>query len=144
MRPPIRMRHLPPRLVTGAFILNSGLDKLRADKDTAQGLHGSASAAYPFLGALDADTFARLLAASETTLGIALLVPIIPTGAAGLGLAGFSAGLVGLYLRTPGARREGSLRPTPEGLALAKDTWMLGIGLSFVIDALTSRADRDA
>jgi hypothetical protein len=34
-----------------------------------------------------------------------LLLPIIPTALAGLGLAGFSAGLLGLYLRIPGMRQ---------------------------------------
>ena len=46
----------------------------------------------------------------------------------------FSAGLVGLYLKTPGARRPGSLRPTPEGVGMFKDTWLLGIGLSLLAD----------
>jgi hypothetical protein len=50
---------------------------------------------------------------------------------------GFSGGLVGLYLRTPGMRQPGSLRPTEEGLALAKDTWMLGMGLGFVVEGVT-------
>ena len=60
---------------------------------------------------------------------------------AGLGLAGFSAGLLGLYLRIPGMRQNGSLRPTPQGTPLAKDAWLLGIGLSFVLDAILSRGD---
>ncbi|CAM5548372.1 DoxX family membrane protein OS=Streptomyces tendae OX=1932 GN=GUR47_04155 PE=4 SV=1 [Streptomyces tendae] len=47
---------------------------------------------------------------------------------------------MGLYLRTPGMREEGSLRPTQEGTALAKDTWMLGIGVGFVVDAATNRS----
>jgi hypothetical protein len=47
----------------------------------------------------------------------------------------FSAGLLGLHLRTPGMRRAGSLRPTQQGLPIAKDVWMLGAGL--VVDALT-------
>jgi hypothetical protein len=44
-----------------------------------------------------------VLAAGELTLGATLLLPVIPTGLAGLGLAALSAGLLGLYLRTPGA-----------------------------------------
>jgi hypothetical protein len=39
-------------------------------------------------------------------------------------------------------RREGSLRPAVQGTPLAKDAWLSGIGLSFVVDAVTSR-DRD-
>jgi hypothetical protein len=44
-----------------------------------------------------------------------------------------------LYLRTPGLRKPGSLRPTQDGTAIAKDVWLLGAGLGLVIDALTTR-----
>jgi hypothetical protein len=38
--------------------------------------------------------------------------------------------------------RPGSVRPTPQGTAVAKDVWMLGIGLGFLADALAdARAD---
>jgi len=102
---------------------------------------GMATAAYPFLGKLDAQTFSRLLGVGELTLGASLLLPIVPPALAGLGLAGFSAGLLGLYLRIPGMRQNGSLRPTAQGTPLAKDAWLLGIGLSFVIDAILSRGN---
>ncbi|WP_333732594.1 hypothetical protein [Streptomyces sp. IBSBF 3010] len=125
-------RDIPPRLATGAFILNSGLGKLKADEATAQGLHGMASNVYPFLGKLEPGRFTRLLAWSEIAVGAALLTPVVPTRLAGLALTGFSGGLFGLYLRTPGMREPGSLRPTQDGIALAKDSWMLGIGLGFV------------
>jgi hypothetical protein len=67
------------------------------------------------LGKLDAQTFTRLLGAGEIALGASLLLPIVPTALAGLGLAGFSTGLLGLYLRIPGMRQDGSLRPTAQG-----------------------------
>ncbi|CAM5670622.1 DoxX family membrane protein OS=Streptomyces tendae OX=1932 GN=GUR47_04155 PE=4 SV=1 [Streptomyces tendae] len=103
-------------------------------------MHGMAKNTYPFLGRLRPTTFVRLLSAGEIALGTALLLPVVPTALAGAGLTAFSAGLVGLYLRTPGMREEGSLRPTQEGTALAKDTWMLGIGVGFVVDAATNRS----
>jgi hypothetical protein len=34
-------------------------------------------------------------------------------------------------------REEGSLRPTQQGVPLAKDVWMLGIGATLIVDALT-------
>ncbi|MFE0798618.1 hypothetical protein [Streptomyces sp. NPDC058812] len=139
MRLPIELRHVAPRLATGAFMLNSGLSKRGADEQTSAMLHGMAKNTYPFLGRLQPGTFVRLLSAGETALGAALLLPVVPTAVAGIGLTAFSAGLVGLYLRTPGMREEGSLRPTQEGTALAKDTWMLGIGVGFVVDGLTRR-----
>ncbi|WP_207556036.1 hypothetical protein [Intrasporangium flavum] len=62
----------------------------------------------------------------------------MPNRLAGAALTAFSGGLVGLYLRTPGMRQEGSIWPTPDGMAVSKDTWMLGIGASL----LASRHDR--
>jgi hypothetical protein len=134
-----RARRLPGRLATGAFILNAGVGKWSADEETAARLHGMAVGTYPFLAGMKPKDFARLLAVSEMTLGAALLLPAVPTGLAGAGLTAFSGGLLGMYLRTPGMRREASLRPSQQGTALAKDIWMLGIGLNLVADALTSR-----
>ncbi|MCX5107560.1 hypothetical protein OOK13_03265 [Streptomyces sp. NBC_00378] len=125
-------RDVPPRLATGAFILNSGLGMLKADAETAEGLHGMACVAYPFLKKIEPERFTRLLAWSEIAVGGTLLAPFVPTRLAGLALAGFSGGLVGLYLRVPGLREPGSLRPTQNGIPMAKDFWMLGIGLGFL------------
>jgi len=33
-------------------------------------------------------------------------------------------------------RGEGDLRPSPDGLSLAKDVWMLGSGLTTIVDGL--------
>lgn len=137
MPQPVKLRHIPGRLATGAIILNSGLGKRHADDATAGVLHGMAAGTYPFLGRIPSQRFVRLLSSAEIALGAALLLPIVPTAVAGAGLAAFSAGLVGLYLRTPGMREDGSLRPTQQGIALAKDVWMLGIALGFLIDELT-------
>ncbi|MBF8170092.1 hypothetical protein ACFUMJ_13885 [Streptomyces olivaceus] len=139
MRLPVELRHVAPRLATGAFILNSGLAKRGADEQTAAMMHGMAKSTYPFLGKVEPGKFVRLLSAGEIALGAALLLPVVPTALAGAGLTAFSAGLLGLYLRTPGMREEGGLRPTQEGTALAKDTWMLGIGIGFVVDGIQRR-----
>ena len=142
MRLPVKARHLPQRIATGAFILNSGIGKLSADEETAAQLHGFASGAYPFLGKLKPRDFVRLLAVSEITLGSVLLLPVVPSVVAGAGLAAFSGGLLGLYARTPGMRKPGTPLPTDQGIALAKDSWMMGIGLGLVIDDLTDRPDK--
>ncbi|HEX2822283.1 MAG TPA: hypothetical protein VHO07_19245 [Streptosporangiaceae bacterium] len=137
MRFPIKASHLPQRIAAGAFILNSGLGKWSADDETAAQLHGFATGAYPFLGKLKPKDFVRLLSAAEIVLGASLLVPVIPAAIAGAGLTAFSGGLLGLYARTPGMRKDGTPFPTQQGIALAKDVWMLGIGLGLVIDDLT-------
>jgi len=138
---PVKAAHLPGRLATGGFILSSGLEKLSADEQHAAALHGLAVGAYPFLSRLKPGQFVRLLAGTEVTLGAALLTPIVPTALAAAGLAAFSGGLVGLYLRTPALRQPGSLRPSQQGIAVAKDIWMFGIALGFLVDELTSRKD---
>jgi uncharacterized membrane protein YphA (DoxX/SURF4 family) len=134
---PVKPWHVPPRLAAGVVILNSGLSKRNADDATAGMLHGMAAGTYPFLGRIPPRQFVRALSASEIALGAALLLPVVPTALAGVGLTAFSAGLLGLYLRTPGMREDGGLRPTQQGTALVKDVWLLGIGLGFVIETLT-------
>ncbi|MGW6442252.1 hypothetical protein [Lentzea sp. NPDC055074] len=135
------LRQLPARVTTGAYVLNSGLGKLHADQETAESLQGFAATTYPVLGKLDAQRFTTLLAAGEIMTGVALLVPLVPAVVAGAALTGFAGGLLGLYLKTPGMRQKGSLRPTEQGISLAKDVWLLGVGLSLVLDDVT-REDR--
>jgi uncharacterized membrane protein YphA (DoxX/SURF4 family) len=138
----VRAWQLPPRLLTGVYFLNSGLSKRGADDATAGQLHGFASGTYPFLGKLDAKQFTRLLSTTEIAIGAALVLPVVPAWLAGAGLTGFALGTLGLYLRTPGMRQEGSLRPTEQGVPLAKDLWMVGIGLALMIDEVASRISR--
>jgi hypothetical protein len=134
----IKPRQLPTRIAAAGIIINSGIGKLSADEETAAGMHGFATGTYPFLSRLRPKDFARLLGASEVALGAALLVPMVPGALAGAGLTAFASGLLGLYVRTPGMRKEGSLVPTEQGTAIAKDVWLLGIGLSLIVDDLTS------
>ena len=136
MRILARPHQLPARLAAGAFFLSSGLAKRNADDETAGSLHGMAAGAYPFLADQDPKEFTHRLSTAEIALGTALLVPVVPSLLAGAGLTAFAGGLVGLYLRTPGMRQEGDLRPTQQGTALAKDVWLLGIGLGLVLEEL--------
>ena len=136
---PVKLRHLPGRIATGAFILNSGLAKRTADDATEATLHGMAAGAYPFLQKAEPKQFVRALSTGEIALGTALLLPVVPTALAGAGLTAFAGGLIGLYLRTPGLREDGSLRPSAQGIGVAKDVWMLGLGAGLVLDALGER-----
>lgn len=135
----IKLRHVPPRLAAGAFILNSGLGKRGLDDESAAGLQAMAANGVPQLKDMSPQDFGKLVSTGEIALGAALLLPFVPSGLAGLGLTAFSAGLVRTYLKTPGMTQEDGIRPTSDGTGLAKDVWMLGIGLGLVIDALTSR-----
>ena len=52
-------------------------------------------------------------------------------------LEGFAAGAYPFLAKLdPQLRLEGSLRPTQQGLPLAKDVWLAAIGASLVIDDL--------
>jgi hypothetical protein len=145
MRMPITPSEIAPRIATGVFILNSGLGKRRADEGTAAGLHGFASGTYPFLKKVPAPTFAKALSTAEIAIGVALLTPFVPTAVAGAALTGFSGGLLGLYLRTPGMTKPGrSVAPTQEGLTLSKDVWMLGIGIGLLTQSLLGNEPRTA
>jgi len=140
---PAKLRRAPGRIVTGMFILNSGLGKLKGDEQTAQAIHGMATGSYPFLGHIEPKRFLKLLGVGETTLGSALLAPVVPSGLAGAALVGFSGSLLGMWWKTPGMHEPGSPRPTQQGIPVAKDVWMLGIGLGLVLDAVLSRSDSD-
>ena len=135
-----KLRRAPLRLATGAFILSSGLDKWSGDEQTAAQLHGFAGGTYPFLKGIEPAKFLRMLSVGELAVGSALLLPVVPAAVAGVALTGFSAGLLGLYFRTPGMRRgPRDLRSTPQGLPISKDVWMLGTGLGLIIDGLTAK-----
>jgi hypothetical protein len=92
---------------------------------------------YPFLASVPPRRFLKLLAAAEIGLGAALLTPLVPAGVVGAALTGFAGGLLGLYLRTPGMHSR--LRPTQRGTAIAKDVWLLGIGVGLLADDVADR-----
>jgi uncharacterized membrane protein YphA (DoxX/SURF4 family) len=136
----MKLAHLPLRVATGAYILNSGLSKQNLEGQAAAGVHGMAAGAMPALKKVPPDQFARLLSTGEIALGAALLIPFVPSALVGATLVGFSVGLVQLYLKTPGMRQSGSIRPTQEGIGLAKDVWLLGAGMTLVLDGWPKRA----
>ncbi|MGO0575378.1 hypothetical protein [Ornithinimicrobium panacihumi] len=130
--------HMPIRLVTGAYMLNSGISKLKSTPEEEEQMHGWASSVYPFFKDMKAGDFSKLLAYGEIGLGAALLLPTVPSAVAGAGLAAFGAGLTGLYLKTPGMTQEDGIRPTAEGTSLAKDTWLVGAGLTLAMQSFLS------
>jgi hypothetical protein len=130
----LKLSSIPPRAVTGGYILHSGLEKWKGDEETAARTHGFAKGAYPFLTSIPPKSFLKLLAAGEVGLGAALLAPFVPDRLVGVALTGFSAALIGLYARTPGMRKAGSVWPSPQGIGLSKDVWMLGIGLGLTVN----------
>ena len=133
---PVKLADLAPRVTTGVFILNSGLGKRNVDPEHAARLHGMASGAYPFLKGVPPQRFLKLLSAGEIAVGSLLLAPFVPALVAGAALTAFSGGLLGLYLRTPGLHKPGSVWPTQNGTGVSKDVWMLGIGLGLLAESI--------
>ncbi len=128
----MRVRDVPTRFSTGAYILHSGLEKWRGNEEQAKGVHAMASGAYPFLAQIPPEKFLRALAAAEIGTGAALLVPVVPNKLAGAALSAFAGSLLGMYLRTPSMHKPGSVWPTRTGIGVSKDVWMLGIGLGLL------------
>lgn len=135
------LRDVPARVTTGAFILHSGREKWHGSEEQAQGVHGMASGAFPFLRKVPPTTFLKVLAAAEIGIGAALLAPVVPNRVAGASLTAFAGGLVAMYLRTPALHKPNSVWPTPAGIGVSKDVWMLGIGLGLLTDSAKGGAD---
>ena len=120
------------RGITGAFILNSGIGKLSLDEEGAKGLQQMAVTGIPALKELDGKTFGKFISSSEIGIGAALLLPFIPRKLTGLALCGFSAGMLSMYFRNPEMTQSDGIRPSEQGIPLAKDSWMLAIGAALV------------
>lgn len=135
------LSHIPLRLTTGAFILNAGWGKRHLDKDSAARLQAMAARVIPPVHRIDAEKFGKILSYAEITLGAALLTPFLPSRLAGIGLGIFSGSLFTMYLKTPGMTLKDGIRPSPQGTALAKDIWMLGIAAALVLDHKPTRGD---
>ena len=130
----MRLRNLPPRLVTGVYILHTGWEKCHGDAERAKGIHGMAAGAYPIFRAVPPRLFLKALGATEMALGAALLTPFVPRRLAGGALTAFAGGLVAMYLRTPALHEPGSVWPTRAGTAVSKDSWLLAIGVGLLLD----------
>jgi hypothetical protein len=139
---PFKVRDLPGRVATGAFILHAGLQKWNADEAHATGIHGMAAGAFPFLGSVPPARFVKMLAAGEMATGAVLLAPFVSTGLAGAALTAFSGSLLAMYAKTPAMHEPGSIWPTAAGTAVSKDVWMFGMGLGFLADAAGRRKRR--
>ena len=135
----MKMRNVPTRAATGAYILHTGWEKWRSDEDRAAGVHGMAATAFPVFSSMKSTQFLKALSVGEMAVGAVLLAPFVPPAITGAALTGFSGALLTMYMRTDGLHKPGSVWPTQQGTAISKDVWMLGIGLGLILDGLRSR-----
>jgi uncharacterized membrane protein YphA (DoxX/SURF4 family) len=135
----MNLSHLPLRLAIGAFFVNSGLSKRSLEGEAAAGVHGMAANAIPAIKRIQPNRFGQLLSTGEILIGTALLLPVVPSAVAGAALVGFGSGLMRLYWATPGLHPPNDPRPTEQGIAIAKDSWLVGAGLTLLLDDLLGR-----
>lgn len=120
------------RAVPGAFILNSGIGKLGLDEESSAGLQQMAASGVPMVEEMTPAQFGKFLSYGEIAVGAALLLPFVPTRLAGAALTTFSAGLVANYFSIDSMTQDDGIRPSEDGTAVAKDTWLAAIGLALM------------
>ncbi|MHA2788398.1 hypothetical protein ACXZ66_04530 [Corynebacterium sp. S7] len=120
------------RAIPGAFILNSGIGKLQTPPEASAGMQQFAATGISALNKLPADKFGKILGAAETTLGAALLTPFVSNRLAGAGLTAFGTGLLTLYFGNEANTEDDGVRPSSDGTVLAKDSWLVAIGVALM------------
>lgn len=129
----MRLSNAILRAIPGAFILNSGIGKIGMPKEMAEALQSAAVKGVPQFEDLSPEQFGKLLTAAEIGIGGALLAPVVPTRVAGLALGGFAAGMMAMYFKTPEMTEEDGIRPSQDGIALAKDSWLAAIAAALIL-----------
>lgn len=119
------------RVSAGLYVLDVGIDLWGKGREEAEVYHRMTATAFPVAAEADPARFLRVLAAGQIGLGAVLLVPVVPSVVAGAALSAFGGALNALWWRTPGSRR--GVRPQGNGKNLAKDVWLLGMGLGLVL-----------
>lgn len=104
-----------------------------------------ATGTFPFFEKIPPTQFTKGLAATEIGIGSALVLPLVSDRLAGLALTPFAAGLMWMYAQNDSMHKPDSLRPSGQGTALAKDIWLVGIGLTLLASGRRrSKAKRQA
>ncbi|MEX3565827.1 hypothetical protein [Micrococcus endophyticus] len=133
---------IPLRLASGAFILNSGLNKRNISEEQAAGMRDMGAQGVPYLAKLTPAQFKNFIVATEVGTGAALLAPFVPGWLAGSALTAFSGGLMSMYLNTPAMTEKDGVRPSQEGTGVAKDVFLVGSGLAIAADSVANRSGK--
>ncbi len=132
------------RAIPGLFIANSGIGKIGMPAEMSAGIQEAAASGVPAVKKLPADKFGTYLGYAETALGAALLAPVVPNWVAGAGLTAFGSGMLTMYFNNPENTEEDGIRPSGEGIALAKDSWLVAIGLALLAGGLSEKSAKAA
>lgn len=131
------------RAIPGAFILNSGIGKIGMPAEASAGIQQFAASGVPAVKQIPSEKFGTVLGWSEAAVGGALLAPFVPNAVAGGALTTFAAGLLSLYFADPDNREDDGIRPSEQGLSLAKDSWLLAAGLALAATALDGKRKKN-
>ncbi len=126
------LKNIALRLIPGAYIANSGYSKLNMPGEASTGMQQMAVTGIPALAKLPSDKFGHYVGMGELAVGGALLLPLVSNRLAGLGLTAFSAGLLSMYFGDEGNTEADGIRPSAQGTTLAKDSFLLAIGLALM------------
>ncbi|MDR7328767.1 hypothetical protein [Corynebacterium guangdongense] len=132
------------RIIPGLFIANSGIGKIGMPAEMSTGIQEAAASGIPALKNLPAEKFGTYLGYAETALGAALLAPVVPNWVAGAGLTAFGSGLLTMYFSNPENTEEDGIRPSYEGISLAKDSWLVAMGVALLADGLADKSAKEA
>ena len=121
----------------------SGINKLGLDEESAAGLQQMAANGVPMVENMTPAQFGKFLSYGEIAVGSALLLPFVPTRIAGAALTTFAAGLVANYFSIDSMTQDDGIRPSEDGTAVAKDTWLAAIGLALLISGGGAKKKRD-
>lgn len=121
------------RALPGAFILNSGIGKLGMDEETAKGLQSMAANGVPIVEKMSPAQFGKFMSYGEIAVGASLLLPFVPTRIAGAALTTFASGLVANYFSIDSMTEDDGIRPSEDGIPVAKDTWLVAIGIALML-----------
>ena len=138
----MKLRNVPTRLATGAYILHAGWGKWHGNEEQAAGAQGMASGAFPMFNTMNATDFLKMLSVGEMAVGAALLAPVVPPRDR-RGSVDRLRGSAGDHV--PAHRQLAQARQHLADSArhrVSKDVWMLAIGLGLILDEIRSRTDR--
>lgn len=130
------------RLIPAALIINSGIGKLGMDAESSAGLQKMAATGIKQMEQIPSDKFGQFIGASELAVGSALAAPFVSNRLAGAALTAFGSGLMTMYFNNDENTLEDGIRPTQAGMLLAKDSWLVAIGLGLMLAGKGKKAEK--
>ena len=130
----MRLRNMPTRLATGAYILHAGWEKWHGNEAQAVGVHGMASGAFPMFKEMPATDFLKTLSVGEMAVGAALVAAARATRDRGRCPDRLLGRALDHVTETDGMHKPGSIWPTHRAPRSRRTSGCSGIGLGLIVD----------